>query len=223
MNAFTRQEIQAVNRRFAQTGNLWHLRGRHFKGVSKSLIEYHPVVHADTHEVIGYHARPASRAPQDSYALMRLQIGQSPSAQTLFVSLDADDYLRAERSNGNRFLELFRQHAWAESELIVDVSCKTGHISKEQMVRERLQDAGIATVFDFRNTCWDVFSINALIDARVVTFDAGALRHHECAVEAARKMGVQAMLVNVVAPDQILAAKELGIDWLQGRIELRVS
>lgn len=216
MNAFARQEIKAVNRRYAKAQNTWHPQRQGFAGSNAALIEYFPILRASTHELVGYEARTINRAQQDSYALMRLQIEQSPGSGMLLLNLDAGDYLRADNSaGGNRFLRLLRQHAWTERDLVIDVSSKTGHAHEAEKVCRLLQEAGIATAFNFAQPSWDIYSINNLVGAHVIKLDAVALINHVGATDIANKMGIPIILLNMVTQAQRRIASELCIDWLQ--------
>lgn len=214
-------------------------------------VEYHPIVEVQAGEVMGYQAaarfwtrerRPIStgsmfaclhRNPLLLYhaelEIKKLQIEQSPASGWLIVDLDIDSFFEAGESLHNPFLRLFKQHAWSEREVIVNIveNHHTADAHRAQRMIGLLQQSGTAVALEDIGVRWGMFSLSAFLDASVIKFNGLVLRalNEKAAqatvdwlVSAARRIGVQTIMAGVDSCEQFDWAKRMGVDCVQGAL-----
>lgn len=225
MNAFTRQEITAV-----------HLTRTRNEAVSEvGLIlpgktAYLPIVDARSSRILGYQATVDPGL--GSFDCTRMQIAKSPAQGLLLMDMSAADCLKGGPCGAGRFCDLFAREAWTERELVIHVRCKgQGSVCEVARMQQRLQSAGIGVAVSWEG-CVSLHALDALIDARVIRFEATILEPDrqlasshamDQVLRVAKRLGIQTMLAEVSDGEQIEQARRLGFDWLQGPLFNRLK
>lgn len=227
MNAFTRQEVAAVhltrsrNQASREDGLL--LPGR-------QKMTYLPIVDVRSARILGYQA--AVEPGHKVFDCMRMQIMRSPAPGILLMELDAAACLKSGQCGTNRLCSLFTREAWTDRELVIHVRCNPhGSTCEAIQMQKRLQAAGIDVAVSW-DGCISLLGLDALIDARVIRFDASVLASEDRpssvravaqVLQIAKKLGIETMLAGVSDGDQMERARQLGFDWLQGPLFNRLK
>jgi hypothetical protein len=226
MNAFIRQEISAVHLTRQGKGQPWK--------PGQTLAEspsttYLPIVDARLHHIVGYQA--AAETASGAFECVRRQLMHGPQSGLLLVELDAAACMKSGRCHTHHLCSLFSHEAWTERELVIHL--RYGHDDSAwpaMQMQKRLQAGGIGFAVSW-DGCPNLLSLNALIDARLIRFEASALetdnKTQASAVaevlNLAQALGIQTMLAEVGDGEQVEAARRLGIDWLQGPLFNRMK
>ena len=150
----------------------------------------------------------------------------------MMLDLDIDSFFEGGEALDNPFLTLFKQHAWSEHELIINVveNHNTADAMRSQRMIELLQRSGTSVALEDLGVRWGMFSLSAFLDASVVKFNGMALKQlNEHAAEAtldwlvsaARRIGVQTILDGVSSCDELDWARRMGVDCVQGELFAR--
>ncbi|WP_137719058.1 EAL domain-containing protein [Methylobacillus flagellatus] len=216
--------------------------------------DYRPVVDVQSQEVQGYQAKAAfhtasgqrisagkmfavlHRNPLLLYhtelEMKKLQIERAPQVGWLMLDLDIDSFMEGGAGQENPFLQLFRQHAWNEPELIINIveNHNLADAARAQQMIVLLQQSGTSVAMEDVGLRWGMFSLSAFVDARVIKFNRQALqglnpRAAEATldwlVSAARRIGVQTILDGVASCEHFDWAQRMGVDYVQGRLFAR--
>jgi len=212
MNAFTRHEITAITpkRRIeswcrASDGG--------------SLTRYQPILDAATGLIAAYRSVARKTSAHSLSERVELHIENSPPDKPLLLTLDHHQFMDEEHATDNAVLQVLQQHLWADVELIVCLR----HAADEALLcmetYKRLQKAGIPTMVD-AHAPWDLPSINTLVDANTLKFDASQLPASlEQLLGMAREMGIRTLLTEVKSRTQAAWAARKGFDWLLGPVQ----
>lgn len=126
--------------------------------------------------------------------------------------------LEEKLGQSNAVLRLLQQQLWSDRELIVHLDHPDDEAWPSMELYKGLQKAGIPIMVD-ASAAWDLPSLNILIDAHVIRFDATQLPESvEPLLDLAQMMGIQTLLANVSNASQVEWARQMGFDWLQGRL-----
>lgn len=223
MNAFTRQEISAVHlTRKTRAGQAeQRLPGRQ--------LTYLPIVHARSGRIIGYQADAG--ADGGIIDCLRRQLMNSPACGLLLMELEAADCLQKNRCQANHMCALFSQEAWTERELVIHLRYgQDGSAWQVTQMQKRLQAQGVGFAVSW-DGCPSLLSMDALIDARLIRFEASALETDDDAqarvvlqvMSLAHALGIQTLLAGVSDGEQVEKARKLGFDWLQGPLFNRLK
>ncbi|OAM51624.1 diguanylate phosphodiesterase [Methylovorus sp. MM2] len=214
-------------------------------------IEYQPIIEVQACEVVGYQAS-ARFWTKDQQCLnsgkmfaylhnnplmlyyvdlemKKMQIEHAPVTGWLMLNLDVDSFFEGGDSPDNPFLQMFKQHAWSERELVVNLvtNHQIADAYKSQRVIELLQQSGTGVALEDVGLRWGMFSLSAFMDARVIKFSGPELQGlNEVAaqstvdwlVSAARRIGVQIIMDGVDSCEQFEWAKRMGVDCVQGNL-----
>lgn len=223
MNAFTRQEVSAVHltRKTMEWQAEQQLPGRQ--------LTYLPIVQARSGRIVGYQAEVSS----DSAVIecLRMQLMHSPACGLLLMELEAADCLQKNHCQANHMCDLFSQEAWTERELVIHLRYgQDGSAWQAMQMQKRLQAQGIGFAVSW-DGCPILLSIDALIDARLIRFEAKALKTDDDAqarvmaqvLNLAQALGIQTLLAEVSDGEQMEQARKLGFDWLQGPLFNRMK
>lgn len=252
MNAFNRLELQAL-----YMGRPIDLGGHQAAGEIQEAImsqrfgvEYQPIVGVQSGEIEGYQATArfwgkdnGALSTQKVFAylrhnpelflnteleLKRLQILHSPTLGWLMLDLDIENLIQGGDTPENPFLVLFREHAWTDRELTINLVKHTGTDAERlQHAITLLQQSGTALAFKDTSIHWGLFSLSSFLDASMIKFDGAAVRALtqdaakvivEWLVSAARNIGVQTIMSEVNSCEQLEWARKLGVDNVQGRL-----
>ena len=211
MNAFTRQEITAINPKRRIEGWCRAPNG-------DSLTRYQPILDAVS-GLIAAHRIVANKTSEPSLSeLIELHIENSPPDKPLVLTLDHRQFMSEEHVTDNAVLQVLQQHLWADVELIVCLQ----HAPDEALIcmetYKRLQRAGIPTMVD-AHAPWDLPSINTLVDSNTLKFDASQLPASlEQLLSMAREVGIRTLLTEVKSRTQATWAARKGFDWLLGPV-----
>lgn len=214
-------------------------------------VEYQPIIDLQSEEIFGYQAsarfwthnqrqlsagRLFARLHENPLLLFytelemkKLQITHHPGSGYLMLDLDIDSFFEGGEALDNPFLLLFKDHAWSERELIINVveNHTTADAMRSQRMIELLQQSGTSVALEDIGVRWGMFSLSAFLDARVVRFNGMALKQlNEHAAEAtldwlvsaARRIGVQTILDGVSSCAELDWAKRMGVDCVQGEL-----
>lgn len=210
MNAFTRQEITAITP--SRSGKGW---SRVQASTATQPYQYHAVVNAMSRCIVAYQAAETESPIHSALEQTILRIERSPAGRPLLLTLNVQDYLEEEHGQGNRLLALLQQYLWSDRELIVHLDHANDDVWRSIELYKRLQMAGIPTMVDAGRS-WDLPSINILLDAHIVRFNAEQLTETvEQLLGLTQKMGVLTMLTDISNESQVKWAIKQGIDWLQ--------
>lgn len=257
MNAFTTLEMQALATR--QKVDADRLQADELLKVvlmRRFGAEYRPIVEVQAGEVVGYQAQArfwtATRQPihaGEMFACLhrnplllyhveleikKLQIAQAPTSGWLMLNLDIDSFFEAGDDLNNVFLQLLKQYAWSDREIIINIveNHNMSDAHRSQRMIALLQQSGTAIALEDIGVRWGMFSLSAFLDASVIRFNGASLRalNEKAAqatvdwlVSAARRIGVQTVMSGVDSCDQFDWAKRLGVDCAQGRLFERQS
>lgn len=225
MNAFTRQELTAIHLKGPGKPAVWKSEQPLF---DRRPSTYLPIMDARDAHLVGYQAVAATES--GAFDCLRKQIMNSPAPGLLLIELDAAGCLGKGRCQASHLCALFMQDAWTERELVIQLRGRR-HDGQYAQMQKRLQSAGISFAISWDGRM-DLPSIDTLIDARLLTFDAALLRPHwqPSAVKAVaqvlnvvRKLGIQTMLTGVSDGEEMENARELGFDWLHGPLFNRLK
>lgn len=210
MNAFTRQEIKAIAPN--KPGDRWSAeRAR----TSASVYQHQPVIDIRSHRVAAYHAVKRQWAKRSALPEIKRCIESSPAGRPLLLTLSLQNYVEVEHGQGNALLQLLQQYLWADRELIVHLEHHNDETWGPLEIYKRLQKSGIPTMVD-AGASWDLPSINTLLDAQIIRFNAAQLPEAlEQLLQLAKTLGVQTLLTDIRNKAQVAWARKLGFDWLQ--------
>ncbi len=252
MNAFNQSELRALSRSLladpadlSANDVLDVLLGRRYG------VEYQPIIEVQSAEIAGYQAaarfwnnRQQKLDTGAMFAMLhknplllfhaelevkKLQIEESPPGGWLMLDLDIDSFYEGGEGLDNPFLSLFKQHAWSDRELIINLveNHTMADVERAQRIIELLNQSGTAVALEDVGVGWGMFSLSAFMDARVIKFNGQTLRglNEKSAyatvdwlVSAARRIGVQTIMSGVDSCEQFEWAKRLGVDCVQGRL-----
>jgi len=217
-------------------------------------VEYHPIVEVQAGEIVGHQAsacfwnnRQEAISAGKMFACLhknplllfhtelemkKLQITHAPGNGLLMLDLDIDSFFEGGESSNNPFLSLFKEHAWSERELIINIveNHNLTDAYRAQRVIEMLQQSGTSIALEDIGVRWGMFSLSAFMDARLIKFNGAALRqlNHKAAqamvdwlVSAARRIGVNIVMSGVDSCEQFEWAKRMGVDCVQGALFAR--
>jgi EAL domain-containing protein (putative c-di-GMP-specific phosphodiesterase class I) len=210
-------------------------------------IEYQPIVDVQAGEVVAYQATARfwtkdhtcvnsgqmfsflHKNPLLLYyidmEMKKLQIQHAPDVGWLMLNLDIDSFFEAGDTPLNPFISLFGQHAWTDTEIVVNlVSNQTlPDAYRAQRAIELLQQCGTSVALEDVGLRWGMFSLGAFMDARVIKLSGQALSSDgntgpavDWLVSAARRIGVQVILDGVETCEQFEFARRMGVDCVQG-------
>lgn len=252
MNAFTAMERQVLA--ISQPVEVDHLRADEILDVLLSRrfgVEYKPIIEVQAGEVVGYQAQArfwtAAQQPIPTGAMFaclhrnplllyhaeleikKLQIAQAPASGWLMLNLDIDSFFEAGDDLRNAFLQLLKQYAWSDREIIINIveNHNLADAHRSQRMIALLQQNGTAVALEDMGIRWGMFSLSAFLDASVIRFNGAGLRALnekgaqatvDWLVSAARRIGVQTIMSGVDSCDQFDWAKRLGVDCVQGRL-----
>lgn len=209
------------------------------------FTEYQPIVHARTGRTCAFEALARFEGPggrlvppdrifsmlhAEPALLLRAeltlklhQVEHAPRAP-LFVNLDPDSYLRAGDRLRNPFLALFGS---ASARVIVEVTenlAAADAVRAQEMIRG-LRGRRLAIALDDVGAANGLLSFDAIAEAEVLKFDRTLLprlRHPRCRalvqalVRMARETGARTVLEGVETTAEFVAARDLGVDLVQG-------
>ncbi|ABE48656.1 EAL domain-containing protein [Methylobacillus flagellatus] len=252
MNAFNQSELGALlldrevaPQEMAPNELLDVVMSRHFG------TDYQPIVDVQSSEMLGYEARARFWArggrPIDAdklrmslrknplllfhleLELKKQQIADFPGEGWLMLDLDMDSFFAGGEGTDNPFLNLFREHAWSDREIIINVV--QNHTMQEtlrtQHMMDLLQHSGTSVALEDAGLSWGMFSLSAFLDAAMVKFSSRALLDMDgkaaqamvdWLVGAARKIGVQTVMTGVDTCAALEWARKMRIDCVQGRL-----
>ena len=255
MNAFNRSEIHALT--FSQEVDPCELQANEVLDIVLSRrfgVEYQPIVEVQAGEIVGYQAAARFWTKDQrilnagrmfaclhknplllfhvELELKKLQISQFPGSGWLILDLDIDSFFEGGASLQNPFLQLFKEYAWSDCELIINVveNHNMADAHRSQRMIELLQQSGTAVALEDIGVRWGMFSLSAFLDASVIKFNGLALKAlNESAaqatldwlVSAARRIGVQTILDGVSTCEQFDWARRMGVDCVQGSLFAR--
>ena len=255
MNAFNHVELRALA--LSQDVDPGELQPNEVLDIILSRrfgVEYRPIVEVQTGEVFGYQASARFWTKEQrminagrmfaclhknplllfhtELELKKLQIAQFPCSGWLMLDLDIDSFMEGGESQQNPFLQLFKEQAWSERELIINVveNHNMADAHRSQRMIELLQQSGTAVALEDIGVRWGMFSLSAFLDASVIKFNGLALKAlNESAaqatlnwlVSAARRIGVQTILDGVSTCEQFDWARRMGVDCVQGSLFAR--
>lgn len=147
-----------------------------------------------------------------------------PDQGWLMLDLDPGSFFASEVSH-NAYLQLFRQYAWSEREIIVNI-IGPHRAAGLQAMAERLQQYGIEIALDAAGLLRGQFSLETLLDASVVIFDSSALKigpelaefSPETLLQVTRDVGIQTIMTGADQPEHYDWARKMGVDGVQGRL-----
>lgn len=221
MDAYSPQEFSAVHQ--PQVGSKWKSGNE-----QPARFTYLPIVDARASRVVGYQAAAADGVVVDC---LRQQLMHSPACGLLLMELEAADCLQKGRCQSNHMCALFSQEAWTDRELVIHLhSDPSGSDWPVIQMQKRLQSQGIGFSVNWKG-CQSLLSMDALIDARLIRFEASALEAGDDVQAAslshglhlARSLGIQTLLTGVSDGEQVEAARSQGFDWLQGPLFNRLK
>ena len=208
---------------------------------------YAPVIDVRSGEVIGFQtserfwtgrcrnpgtSQPLTsrlRRPSLSYygrlGLKQQQILCAPDHGWVMLDLDVDSFFAADAEPHNAYLQLFRQYAWTEREIIVNIVGQPKNADLQAMA-DRLQQYGIEIALNAAGLHRGQFSLEALLDATIVQFDSSILDRApgpagfsaETLMQIARDVGIQTVMTGVDRPEHYDRARKMGVDGVQGRL-----
>lgn len=214
-------------------------------------VSYRPIIEVQSGEVSGYQASAYFHTKKqlavhagDMFAYLhknpllllhtelemkKLQIAHAPGAGLLMLDLDIDSFFEGGDDEQNPFLQLFKQHAWSERELMVNIveNHNLADAYRSQRAIEMLQSSGTAIALEDVGVRWGMFSLSAFMDASLIKFNGAALQAIDSKaassivdwlVSAARRIGVSIVMNGVDSCEQFEWAKRMGIDRVQGRL-----
>ncbi|MCB5186489.1 EAL domain-containing protein [Methylobacillus caricis] len=255
MNAFNRSEIGAlmlgheVEPADLQPSELLDvILGRRFGA------HYQPIVEVQSGELLGYQASSRFWTPdyhpidagkmfaslQKNPLLLfyielemkKLQVSQFPGTGWLMMDLDIDSFFLGGSDMHNPFLALFKEHAWSERELIVNIvdNKSVADTYRAQRMISMLQQCGTSVALEDVGISWGMFSLSAFMDASIIKFSSMALRALDIKaaqatvdwlISAARKIGVQTVMSEVDTCASFDWARRMGVDCVQGSLFAR--
>ena len=169
------------------------------------------------------------RRPSLSYygrlGLKQQQILCAPDHGWVMLDLDVDSFFAADAEPHNAYLQLFRQYAWTEREIIVNIVGQPKNADLQAMA-DRLQQYGIEIALNAAGLHRGQFSLEALLDATIVQFDSSNLDRApgpagfsaETLMQIARDVGIQTVMTGVDRPEHYDRARRRGVDGVQGRL-----
>lgn len=252
MNAFNRSEIGALMQgREVEPALLMPTELLDVIMERRFGSSYHPIVDVQSGELLGYQAsanfwtRDYRPLPMDGMQeslrsnpllqfhlelqIKQQQISRFPGSGWLMLDLDLDSFFAGGEDERNPFLHMFREHAWSERELMINIVEHPGHADayRSQQMIALLQQSGTAVALEDIGIRWGMFSLSAFMDASVIKFSSLSLRSLdmkaaqatvEWLVSAARKLGVQTIMSNVDSCAALDWARRMGIDCVQGSL-----
>src|SRR5690606_31106097 len=107
---------------------------------------------------------------QTEFELKKLQIKNCPaSVDWLMLDLDVDSLIAGGESMHNPFLALFREHAWTDREIVINLINRPDTRAEElQLAVALLEENGIALAVKEMGIRWGNFSLSALLDASMI-------------------------------------------------------
>jgi len=217
-------------------------------------VEYLPIVEVQAGEVVGHQACARfwteQRAAVSAGAMFaylhknplllfhtelemkKLQINHAPDSGLLMLDLDIDSFIEGGEAATNPFLVLFKQHAWSERELIINIveNHTMADASRSQRVIEMLQHSGTSIALEDLGVRWGMFSLSAFMDARIIKLNGASLQQLnqkaaqamlDWLVSAARRIGVDIVMSGIDSCDQFEWAKRMGVAYVQGKLFAR--
>lgn len=212
-------------------------------------VEYQPVAETQSGEIAGYEALARFYLPDlqqilpsrmftrlhDNPMLLfhvememkKLQIAMRPAGLQLFLNLDPDSYVQGGIAADNPFISLFREHAYSDAELVIEVieNLNTRDAVQSQQMIDTLLSHGMRVALDDIGATYGLLSLNAFVDATVIKFDWNRLAQRrqpsgrstlEWLIGMARELGIQTVLEGVETCDDLSEARRLQVDYVQG-------
>jgi EAL domain-containing protein (putative c-di-GMP-specific phosphodiesterase class I) len=151
------------------------------------------------------------------------QIEHAPDAP-LFLNLDAGSWTRAAHSDGNPFLGLISS---AQRRVVVEIteSCVSDHALRAADIVASLREEGLTVALDDLGAVDSLFSFDAVAGTDVLKFDravVGRLREPrsralvQMLIRMTHETGAYTVLEGVEQSDELVLARELGFDFVQG-------
>ena len=164
--------------------------------------------------------------------MKKLQLAHAPKDGMLMLDLDIDSFHGGSEHIENPFLALFKQHAWSEHELLINIVENHNLIDayRTQRVVEVLQQNGISIALDDIGARWGMFSLSAFMDASTIRFNSAMLQELapkaaqamvDWLVSAARRLGVKTMMSGINSCEEFEWAKRMRVDCVQGKLFAR--
>ena len=212
-------------------------------------VEYQPIVETQSGEIAGYEALARFHlsdmrqiSPMEMFSrlhanplllfhveleMKKLQIALRPRGSQLYLNLDTDSYVQGGTGADNPFIALFREHAYSDAELVVEVieNLDTRDAAQSQRMIDTLLGHGMRVALDDIGATYGLLSLGSLVDATAVKFDWGWLAQMgqakrratlEWLIGMARDLGIQTVLEGVETCDDMEQAKRLHVDYVQG-------
>jgi EAL domain-containing protein (putative c-di-GMP-specific phosphodiesterase class I) len=157
-------------------------------------------------------------------ATKRLQLARAPGS-SVWVNVDPDAFAEGGLGGGNAFVRAVR--AAPEREVVVEV-IENVHLRDADLSTSMiatLREAGVPVALDAIGADDGLLSIDSIFHAQAVKLDAAVTRRladprrrrfYARLVGAAREAGLLTVLEGVESDEQLAAARELGVDRVQG-------
>jgi len=214
-------------------------------------VNYYPIIDVQSGEVSGHQASASFHTSKqvavsagDMFAhlhknplllfhteleMKKLQVAHAPDDGLLVLDLDIDSLFEGGDNEDNALLQLFKQHAWSERELVINIveNHNLADAYRSQRAIEMLQTSGTAIALEDVGVRWGMFSLSAFMDASIIKFNGNALRAIDdnaantmvdWLVSAARRIGVSVLMSGVDNCEEFEWAKRMGIDRVQGQL-----
>jgi len=255
MNAFNRLELASLLR--SQQDDTHTLEAQLVLDIILSRrfgVAYQPIVDVQAGEVVGYQAsacfwteekQAISAGAMFAYLhknplllfhteleMKKLQINHAPDSGLLMLDLDIDSFFEGGEESSNPFLVLFKEHAWSDRELIINIveNHNMADAYRSQRVIEMLQQNGTSVALEDIGVRWGMFSLSAFMDARIIKLNGTALQQLnqkaaqamvDWLVSAARRIGVNIVMSGIDSCEQFEWAKRMRVDYVQGSLFAR--
>jgi EAL domain-containing protein (putative c-di-GMP-specific phosphodiesterase class I) len=240
-------DLFAGHDRQAAPGRLDLAEVRRLLDEGRFWTEYQPLVHARSGRTAAFEALARFRrrdgrpvAPLRVFSILHAdaalmvraeltlklqQVERAPRAP-LFVNLDPDSWTRAGDRFRNPFLALFSS---AGVRVVVEVTeaLATADVVRSQQMIAALRSRRLAFALDDIGAANGLVSFDALAEAQVLKFDRTLIpriRQPRCRalvaalVAMARETGARTVLEGVQTTGDFVAARDLGIDMVQGHL-----
>jgi len=252
MNAFNHSELASLLK--SQYDSLHILEAEKVLDIILSRrfgVAYKPIVEVQSGEISGHEASAQFWTQQQvavnpgtmfayldknplllfhtEFEMKKLQITHAPESGLLMLNMNIDGFFEGDNDASNPFLLLFKEHAWSERELIINI-VQNHHMAdacRSQRIIEMLQQTGTSVALEDIGLAWGMFSLSAFMDARIIKFNSTSLQklNQKAAqamvdwlVSTARRMGVDIVMNGIDNCDQFEWAKRMGVDYVQGRL-----
>jgi EAL domain-containing protein (putative c-di-GMP-specific phosphodiesterase class I) len=207
-------------------------------------VEYQPIIELSSGAVVGHEAlsrfydplgqqlMPAAvfaRLHEDPALLLhvevetkRVQLAHAPPG-ALYLNVDPDSFAAAGSCRGNPLVELLGSRRGVVVEVIENMSISDAHLGRA-MVRD-LRRRGLGVALDDVGAPDALLSLEVLADVDVVKLDRSWFRRLsdeneravlESVIALTRRLGARTVLEGAETPDDLVIARHLGVDCVQG-------